>query len=255
MRPATLVRKLNRIASVYRDAGVAGISSRLLRRLRRLAGRDDPQHARWLQQKQAADAAFDAANGTQTGGIQEIFALDVVGENSRHGLSHIASDPGEFARMIAELDIDPRAATFIDLGSGKGRALLLASAFPFRRIIGVEFAREFHETADANIRAASAGASADLRRIELVCGDAATYALPMEPLVIYLFNPFGSAVVRLCAENAIASWRRAPRPVSVLYMNAIHLADFVEAGWKLRDRKGGYAHLVPCDTVDEAEAV
>ena len=40
---------------------------------------------------------------------------------------------------------------FLDFGSGKGRALFVAAEHPFRQIIGVEYSREFHETAMRNV--------------------------------------------------------------------------------------------------------
>ncbi len=43
--------------------------------------------------------------------------------------------------MMAALPIEFNQFTFIDLGSGKGRTLLMASDFPFRKILGVEILR------------------------------------------------------------------------------------------------------------------
>jgi hypothetical protein len=39
------------------------------------------------------------------------------------------------------------------LGSGKGRALLVASELPFAKIIGVELSRELHRIAEQNLGA------------------------------------------------------------------------------------------------------
>jgi hypothetical protein len=57
---------------------------------------------------------------------------------------------------MAALPWRPEDFTVIDFGSGKGRALIVASECPFRRIIGVEFALELHRDAQQNIRAVSA---------------------------------------------------------------------------------------------------
>ena len=234
-------RRLGRVWTVYRDLGPAAVTSRIRHRVRRLFGSDDPAHAEWLAQKTRVDEQFDREYGTQTGGVQEIFGYTIAGNNRRHGLSHIASDPDQFTHLLAKLEVDLSTYRFIDLGAGKGRALFLATQLPFRRITGVEFASELVETAKANIARL---AFPDYGRIELICGDATEYIFPDEPLVVYLFNPFGSAVIRAVAENLIASWRRMPRPIYVLYMNAVHLEDFLEAGWVLTDAGIG-AILIP----------
>jgi SAM-dependent methyltransferase len=244
MMATAIARKLSRAASVYQDMGMAAVLSRLLHRLSLCFGRDNAGHARWLRQKSAVDAAFDAANRTETGGIQEIFQFNIVGSNARHGLSHIASDPNHFSGLMTKLNVDLGKFTFVDLGSGKGRALMLATAFPFRRIVGVEFATELYDAARVNLAAFKTGQKLE-SRVEVICGDAAAYAFPNEPLIIYLFNPFGPAIVSRVAANALASWRDAPRPLHVIYANPVHLSCFIDAGWELSDSGSDHAHFVP----------
>ena len=106
--------------------------------------------------------------------------------------------------------------TFIDLGSGKGRVLLMASDYPFRRIIGVEFIPELHRAAQKNI----AGYSNDrqlCRQIESVCMDARDFQFPPGPLVVYLFNPFSESTFAQVLENLRRSVEQSPRPVYVAY--------------------------------------
>lgn len=244
MKLEAVVRKFDRLVTVYRDAGLKGVSSRLFWRILDLFGRDDAKHAEWQRQKADADIAFDAANGTKTAGVQELFGLNIIGENARHGVSHIASDPNSFVQLIEQLNIDLGNHSFIDLGSGRGRALMLAASFPFRRIIGVEFAAELHDAAHANL-AAFANNGHDASRIELLRADAASYSFPVEPLIIYLFNPFGSRIVRRVAKNAMSSWREAPRPVQILYAHPVHLFDFTDLGWQVVDASQGCARLIP----------
>ena len=246
VEPRAVVRKFERLATVYRDVGLRGLSSRLLRRILNLFGRDDAKHAEWQRQKADADIAFDAAHGTKTAGIQELFELNVVGENARHGLRHIASDPNSFVELMRRLDVDFGNYSFIDLGSGKGRVLLLAASFPFHRIIGVEFAVELHNAAQENL-VAFAERGSDTSRISLFLADAASFSFPVEPLIIYLFNPFGSRIIRRVAENVLSSWRDAPRPIEVLYAHPLHLSEFVDAGWRVIDTQADCARLVPHD--------
>jgi hypothetical protein len=244
MSRSGIAKRINRFVAVYSDFGIKGISSRLFRRASRLIGRDDPKHTAWLRRKSATDGEFDAANGTRTGGVEEIFNFKIAGENARYGLSHIASDPAAFIDSVGKLDIDFGSHTFIDLGSGKGRALMLAAKLPFRHIIGVEFAAELHEAAKANL-AAFASNGGDVSRVSLLLEDAASYSFPNEPLVIYMFNPFGSKIVRQVAENALASWRAAPRSIQIFYVNPLHLSDVAAAGWRVAEVGQGRARLVP----------
>jgi SAM-dependent methyltransferase len=109
--------------------------------------------------------------------------------------------------------------TFIDIGSGKGRALLLASEFGFRRIIGIELLPELDRIARDNVSAfKSAGSPA---QIELFCEDATTFDFPAEPTVIFLFNPLREAVLRTFLQNVESSLRQSPRMVYVAYANPI----------------------------------
>ncbi len=108
--------------------------------------------------------------------------------------------------------------TFLDLGSGKGRALLLASDYPLRRIIGVELLPALHEIAQQNL----ANYRSELQKcfvIESICADATDFALPEEPLVIYLFNPFPEAGLRRFLGNLQKSLEASPRPVYIVYHN------------------------------------
>jgi hypothetical protein len=107
--------------------------------------------APWEIRKEIVDASFDKDHGIDTGGTTHLAGLHVIGPYRRVGTTHIASDPDEFANAVASLDIEHKLFTFFDLGSGKGRGLILALSYPFRRIVGVEFALELHRTAEANL--------------------------------------------------------------------------------------------------------
>jgi len=126
------------------------------------------------------------------------------------------TDPGVFAEMIASLPIDLREFTFVDLGSGKGRTLLLASEYPFRRIVGVELLPALHQIAQENL-ARYKSESQRCFALEAVCGDAADFAFPAEPLVLYLFNPLPESGLRRVLASLELSLSAHPRTVYMLY--------------------------------------
>jgi Histone methylation protein DOT1 len=129
---------------------------------------------------------------------------------------YFATEPWLFEQIMQAIAVDFSQFTFIDLGSGKGRALLMASDYPFQRIVGVEFMPSLHRAAQQNI----ASYSSDRRRcpqIEAVCLDARDFQFPLEPIVVYLFNPFSEATFAQVLENLRRSIEQAPRPVYIAY--------------------------------------
>jgi SAM-dependent methyltransferase len=137
-------------------------------------------------------------------------------------------EPEIFREILSRLVIDFSQFTFVDIGSGKGRALLLAREFGFKRIVGVELLAELNEIARANIRKL-VGIDSSAEDIESICGDATTFGFPDGPLVVYLFNPLPRAETKTVITNLIASIRRKPRPVYVTYANPVCEAEVFAA--------------------------
>jgi SAM-dependent methyltransferase len=151
------------------------------------------------------------------------------------GMFHSAYQPTEpvaFHEMIGALQgginsnnlnssrINFNDFTFIDLGSGKGRTLLMAADYPFRRIVGVELLPSLHQIAQQNLRDYTS-ASQKCFALETICADATAYEFPEDPLVVYLFNPFPESGMRQVAANLERSLRAHPRAVYVLYHNPL----------------------------------
>jgi SAM-dependent methyltransferase len=142
------------------------------------------------------------------------------------GGAYQPSEPQLFHRMLDALPIDFREFAFIDLGSGKGRALLMASDYPFRRILGVELLPELHRIALENI-AKYRNPPQKCFAIESCCGDALDFEFPPEPMVLYIFNPFPETGLAKAIGKLEDSIARNPRPVYVVYHNPMleHVLD------------------------------
>jgi SAM-dependent methyltransferase len=152
------------------------------------------------------------------------------------------TEPSLFEEMIESLGIDPSLYTFLDLGSGKGRTLLMASEYPFRRVLGVELIPELNQIARENIRKFKT----DRRKcgtVESVCHDARVFEFPDEPLLIYLFNPFLESGFTQVVSNLERSLQASPRPVVILYHNPL-LANVLDATAVLKKTSGTHQYSV-----------
>ncbi len=136
------------------------------------------------------------------------------------GAGYQPTDPDLFRTMLSQLKIEFSRFTFLDLGSGKGRALLLASEYPFRRILGIELLPELQRVALDNIAKYQAQAQRSLP-IESLCLDARDFDFPHEPIVLYLFNPLPEPALASVLDRFAASLAAHPRDAYVLYANPI----------------------------------
>jgi SAM-dependent methyltransferase len=110
------------------------------------------------------------------------------------------------------------AYTFVDAGAGKGRALLLASELPFRKIIGVELNPALAQIAQRNV-ARWRRAARTKSNIRVVQEDALNFRWPRPPLLIYLYNPFDCSLIAQLAENLSAIRAIGSGLIDVLYVN------------------------------------
>jgi SAM-dependent methyltransferase len=134
------------------------------------------------------------------------------------------TDAALFHEMLAALreqsHSDFHDFVFIDLGSGKGRALLMAADYPFRRVVGIELLAVLHQAAQENLSKYRSESQKCLA-LESICADATEFALPAEPTVLYLFNPFPEAGLKRMLASLERSLRTHPRAVYVLYHNPL----------------------------------
>jgi SAM-dependent methyltransferase len=191
----------------------AAKAARMLREL-------SPGRLRARRLKRAADREFDEAHGTDTGGTIHLSRLHVAGGNWESGFSYEAVDPRKFTDTLEAAKLHHEDYVFIDFGSGKGRALLLASAYPFRQIIGVEFAEELHRVAEQNV-ARYRAARQLCTDIRPMCADAVTFPIPREPVALYFNNPFDATVMGKVLENIRRSHAECPRAMVVLYSTPV----------------------------------
>lgn len=162
------------------------------------------------------DLEFDEKYGVDTSGIIRLSDLNIKSDNAIFGVRYQAIRNIDFQQLLEPYCLSYEHFNFIDFGSGKGRAILLASKLPFKRIIGVEFSEDLTAVAKENLRRYPEN-SKMCNDIKLVCMDAAEYKLPIQPLVLYFYNPFGRPVMTHVAENVISSYKQQPRRIIVIY--------------------------------------
>jgi len=125
-----------------------------------------------------------------------------------------------FRALMGHVEIRPREDVFVDFGSGKGRALILAAQYPFKRVVGVEISEALSRSARANVAAWPGRFTCP--DIEITTDDAAAYGIPSDGTVMYFYNPFHGPVLRAVFEAIARSRACRPRPVWVVFNNTSH---------------------------------
>jgi hypothetical protein len=161
---------------------------------------------------------FDLQHGVDTGGLFHSLKLSSGQANDAHITAYYGSAPSSFRaavtlwqQTLAGTPYSIAEYTFIDIGSGKGRVVMMASDFPFRRILGVELNPKLTAVARENLAKwnASPHPCTDLTVLH---ADALSVPIPDSPALLYLFYPFDEHVMRLLLDRlfALSQTRTAP---------------------------------------------
>ena len=191
------------------------------------------------------DSSFDRQFGTDTSGSVQPADLGIDDADVRDkAILYLGSPPRVTRWMLRNVGVAAEEFSFVDLGCGKGRVLLLAAELPFRQVVGVEISAELCAIARSNAAAfrhwSRSGA------ITVANTDATRFEFPATNLLIHLYHPFDPELTLRIFERLGDSLRENPRRVVVAYLVYTAAVPAVEAAfaripWLSRTR---YEHSV-----------
>jgi SAM-dependent methyltransferase len=200
---------LKRIIQSLRSRGVVGSADRMLSTLQ--------------------ERLFDLRYGTDTVSFAELKSLTITSQHVAEGVDYQPTRLRLVRRVLSALSPAPEDA-FVDFGCGKGRVLLLAADYGFRRITGVDFAKEMCDIARDNVARyrRKTGIQAEIRIVE---GDALEYEIKDDENFFFMFNPFSAALVEKVAENIARSLTSRGKCGFVIYNGPLWSAAVEKQGF------------------------
>ena len=235
--PSARIRRILN-AVVHRGSTAAARVPVLQRPLFAIYSRLVPD-APWMQTH-----PFDRQFGTDTSGFLPTWLLRSGLSANQHGACYAGCHP-TCVRAALDSIPDPAGYSFLDLGCGKGRAMIVASEYPFREIIGVELSAELARVANRNakvIRRAFPG------RVPIKArnGDATQADLPAGSLVVFNYHAFGRELVDRIVRRLHDEFVVAGREVFFIYENPVH-HDALDG---IPGFTRWFARRVPCDPAE-----
>lgn len=147
---------------------------RLVRRLREVPKRGLPRPGR--------QDDFDRANRTNTAGV--VWLTNLRSKHFASGIRYEPCHPGLCTWVLDNAEINPNEFSFIDIGCGKGRALIIASRYRFREMIGIDYSPRLTKIANRNMLRCG------VRDYRIACADAADFDYPFTNTFAFLYHPF-----------------------------------------------------------------
>ncbi len=167
---------------------------------------------------------FDHDYGVTTHAVLFLTDLDpdAAGDAGAHATHYEAVPVADFRELLAFVPKDAvPQSTFVDVGAGMGRAVILAALYPFKQVVGIEVSRALYEVAKENLAIVRAR-NLRCRDIWLQRGDARIANYPPGDLVVFLFNPFDAEALRVTIAS-VAN-RRDPGETWLLYHTPVERA-------------------------------
>jgi SAM-dependent methyltransferase len=177
-----------------------------------------------IQGLRAVERLYDLRYGTET--TSEV-PLERFGLADDERIWYDASEWLGLRHALASIGVRP-GDVFVDFGSGKGRALLVAATFPFERVVGVEISEELNRVARRNVDRNRSRLRC--RRVDLVAADATAFEIPDDLTVAYLYCPFLGETFEAVIRRLIESYDRRPRRMLIAYNYPVEHARVLATG-------------------------
>ena len=121
--------------------------------------------------------------------------------------------------------------SIIDLGSGKGRVLIVAPHFGFTDITGIDFAKELCEQAIANMKEKEK--QFPEIKWKVINENVENYDIGNQDSVFFMFNPFTEDVLKRFLEKLDNSCHEFPRSIYFLYASPQYQQLLLDNGYAI----------------------
>jgi SAM-dependent methyltransferase len=165
------------------------------------------------------DYYFDLRYGTDTRRIIELDKLDIKSQNKPRGVRYEPTRARPFKRVMKRLDF-PQQSVLVDFGCGKGRILMIAAQFGFKKVVGVDFSPQLCQMAKHNLEIYKRKTKLD-PEVKIVESDAVDYTINPDENVFFFFNPFDGLVMKKVLENIVDSQKIEKRKIWLIYYNPV----------------------------------
>ena len=144
---------------------------------------------------------------------------DLIAENDIAKFSgHYQGSNAYLIKLVLNRLKPSKDETFVDLGSGKGRVLLVAQNYGFKSIKGIELSQQLCDIARKNIESYSSKTKSSTN-IAIYNMDATTYEFKPEDSIIYMYNPFNGIIFEKVIKNLKQSLEDHPRKMTIIYVH------------------------------------
>ena len=186
---------------------------------------------------------FDRDYAVTTQAILFLSDLDPddVGDAGYHATHYEGVPVADFRALLALVPAEVIAtSTFVDVGAGMGRAMILASELPFVQVVGVEVSGSLYEVARENLETVQIP-SRRCKDVRIVRADARIWNYPPGDLVVFLYNPFDAAALEITLGSVTS--RRRNGATWLIYHTPVH-REIIEA-----DKRFAIVDEIPCGIV------
>jgi SAM-dependent methyltransferase len=172
---------------------------------------------------------YDRDHGVDTGGTHALWTLVDDPDSVAGGYPYHPADEMDVDDALGRLGEKLSRFIFIDIGCGKGRALLVAAP-RFHTVIGIELVPALAAIARRNL------AKLNIRNAIVCEKDARRFSFASRPTVVFLCNPFGREIMEMVVANMLA----VDTEQYVIYVVPAENAVFAESGHfeKIDERRG-----------------
>jgi SAM-dependent methyltransferase len=177
------------------------------------------------------EGRYEKQLGINTHSIENLTNLTLAGEESDQNHHYQGASYYILFSVFNHIPAETKHYPLIDYGCGKGRALFVAEQCGFKKLIGVDIAKELIDNANENKRVYQPVNKQS--EISFLFSDATHYNIPHDAAVFYFFNPFGEDILQKVIHNIKESVKQHPRKIYCIYLNPKYKRVFEKNGFEI----------------------
>lgn len=162
--------------------------------------------------------------------IDNLQHQKIKSNNLKHASIYQATNYFIIAKAFEFLRNDNANHYIVDFGCGRGRVLVVAAFYGFKKITGIDFGESLCREAELNIEKIKP--LFPQTNFEIICDDAVNYSIENDTNVFFFFNPFDEIVMLQIVKNILSSLKKNARKIYIVYINPLHKEIFLSAGFQ-----------------------